>query len=185
MTTCTDANGTVRIWDTTQAEHMLKYEYKVLSGAVRGRAGCIVRMRLLLTRCQTCAGLRTASALWLEATAASRSPRPFCGTGLWFGVCALHHHWPRDSGSSVGTVDGHTKAVNSVDFRSTRSVSLCPSCPDSRARQPLQRRHGQRGHAHGLLPRPALQAGPSQQGAMHALGVGPLSLARTTPASST
>jgi hypothetical protein len=34
--TFTDTNGTVRIWDTTQAEHILKYEYTVLSGAVRG-----------------------------------------------------------------------------------------------------------------------------------------------------
>jgi WD40 repeat protein len=30
-----DVSGNVRIWDTTQPEHMLKYEYRPLSGAIK------------------------------------------------------------------------------------------------------------------------------------------------------
>lgn len=31
----TDVSGKLRIWDTTQAEHILKYEYQPLSGAIK------------------------------------------------------------------------------------------------------------------------------------------------------
>ena len=30
-----DVSGKLRIWDTTQAEHILKYEYQSLSGAIK------------------------------------------------------------------------------------------------------------------------------------------------------
>lgn len=30
-----DVSGKLRIWDTTQADHLLKYEYQPLSGAIR------------------------------------------------------------------------------------------------------------------------------------------------------
>lgn len=30
-----DASGKIRIWDTTQKEHMLKYEYTPISGKVK------------------------------------------------------------------------------------------------------------------------------------------------------
>lgn len=31
----TDASGKIRIWDTTQKEHILKYEYQPISGKIR------------------------------------------------------------------------------------------------------------------------------------------------------
>lgn len=30
-----DASGKIRIWDTTQKEHLLKYEYQPISGTVK------------------------------------------------------------------------------------------------------------------------------------------------------
>ena len=30
-----DVSGKLRIWDTTQKEHLLKYEYQPLSGAIK------------------------------------------------------------------------------------------------------------------------------------------------------
>ena len=30
-----DVSGKIRIWDTTQKEHLLKYEYQPLSGAIK------------------------------------------------------------------------------------------------------------------------------------------------------
>ena len=30
-----DVSGKLRIWDTTQAEHILKYEYQPLSGTIK------------------------------------------------------------------------------------------------------------------------------------------------------
>ena len=30
-----DVSGKIRIWDTTQKEHILKYEYQPISGAIK------------------------------------------------------------------------------------------------------------------------------------------------------
>jgi len=32
---CADQSGKVRIWDTTQKEHILKHEYQPISGAIK------------------------------------------------------------------------------------------------------------------------------------------------------
>ena len=32
---CADQSGKVRIWDTTQKEHILKYEYQPISGPIK------------------------------------------------------------------------------------------------------------------------------------------------------
>ena len=32
---CADNSGKIRIWDTTQAEHILKYEYQPISGVIK------------------------------------------------------------------------------------------------------------------------------------------------------
>ncbi len=34
-TLCADASGKIRIWDTTQKEHILKYEYQPISGKIK------------------------------------------------------------------------------------------------------------------------------------------------------
>lgn len=33
--TCTDVSGKIRIWDTTQKEHILKYEYQPIAGSIK------------------------------------------------------------------------------------------------------------------------------------------------------
>lgn len=35
LSVCADQSGKVRIWDTTQKEHILKYEYQPISGAIK------------------------------------------------------------------------------------------------------------------------------------------------------
>ncbi len=118
-----------------------------------------------------------------------RRPRVVCQGHPVGQVCALAR--------AVNIITGHATAARrsapSTDTprRSTLSTSA-PLGPwpstlraSTHASQPLQRRHGQRGHAHGLLPRPALQAGPSEQGGICVLGPVLLSLGRTTRASST
>ena len=36
-----------------------------------------------------------------------------------------------DSGSSVGTVSGHSKAINSVDYKPTRPFRICTAGEDT------------------------------------------------------
>lgn len=35
FSTVLDASGKIRIWDTTQKEHLLKYEYNPISGTIK------------------------------------------------------------------------------------------------------------------------------------------------------
>lgn len=35
FSTLLDASGKIRIWDTTQKEHLLKYEYNPISGKIK------------------------------------------------------------------------------------------------------------------------------------------------------
>ena len=41
-----DVSGAVRIWDTTQEDHILKYEYRPLSGAIRGMLHTVLLYRI-------------------------------------------------------------------------------------------------------------------------------------------
>jgi len=82
-----DVSGTIKIWDTTQAEHVLKIELKMLSGPI------------------------------LDLQWSDDSKRIVCsGDGKErFGAVFLF-----DSGSSVGEITGHSKAISSCDFKQTR-----------------------------------------------------------------
>eukprot|EP00054_Salpingoeca_dolichothecata_P016768 m.98917 g.98917 ORF g.98917 m.98917 type:complete len:613 (-) comp22138_c0_seq1:57-1895(-) len=93
-----DASGVVRIWDTTQEEHMLKYEYRPLSGAIKDIAWSPDSKRIVVG-----------------------------GEGRdEFGRCFL---W--DSGSSVGQIVGHSKSLNSVDYRSIRPFRVVTGSEDN------------------------------------------------------
>ncbi|CAH8495330.1 unnamed protein product [Schistosoma turkestanicum] len=82
-----DNNGKVRIWDTINQEHVLKYEYQPLMGNINDLAWTSDNNRILV---------------------GGNSPSKF---GAVFIV---------DTGSSVGTITGMSRSVNSVDFRPAR-----------------------------------------------------------------
>ena len=44
-----DVSGKLRIWDTTQKEHILKYEYQPLSGAIKDIAWSPDSKRIVVT----------------------------------------------------------------------------------------------------------------------------------------
>ncbi|KAK3751361.1 hypothetical protein QZH41_009304, partial [Actinostola sp. cb2023] len=92
-----DASGKIRIWDTTQKEHILKYEYQPLSATVKDIAWSPDSKRLVVV-----------------------------GEGREKFGCAIL--W--DSGSTVGKIDQHTKAINAVDYRSARPFRVCTASED-------------------------------------------------------
>ncbi len=92
-----DVTGKIRIWDTTQKEHILKYEYQPLSGKINDIAWSPDSKRIAV-----------------------------CGKGREnYGAVFL---W--DSGSSVGQVDGHSKDINSIDYKPTRPFRLITGSED-------------------------------------------------------
>lgn len=93
-----DVSGKLRIWDTTQAEHILKYEYQPLSGAIKDIAWSPDSKRIVVT---------------------GDGREKFGNVFLW------------DSGSSVGNVTGHSKAINAVDYKPTRPFRICTASEDS------------------------------------------------------
>jgi WD40 repeat protein len=92
-----DVAGNVRIWDTTQAEHPLKIELKVLSGPVLDIDWSDDSKRLAVV---------------------GDGKEKFGAVLMW------------DSGSSVGEITGHSKAINSVAFKPTRPYRLVTGSED-------------------------------------------------------
>lgn len=92
-----DTEGKLRIWDTTQQEHLLKYEYQILSSAIQDIAWSPDSKRIVV---------------------AGNGRDKFGSVFLW------------DSGSSVGNIDGHSKAVNAVDYKPTRPFRICTASED-------------------------------------------------------
>ncbi|XP_078354362.1 WD repeat-containing protein 1-B-like [Oculina patagonica] len=93
-----DVSGKLRIWDTTQEEHILKYEYQPLSGAIKDIAWSPDSKRIVVT---------------------GMGREKFGNVFLW------------DSGSSVGQITGHSKAINAVDYKPTRPFRICTASEDS------------------------------------------------------
>lgn len=92
-----DASGKIRIWDTTQKEHILKYEYQPISGAIKDIVWSPDSKRIAI-----------------------------CGQGREkFGHVFL---W--DSGSSVGEITGHSKFLNSIDYRPVRPFRVVTAGED-------------------------------------------------------
>ncbi|XP_020619123.1 WD repeat-containing protein 1-B-like isoform X1 [Orbicella faveolata] len=112
-----DVSGKLRIWDTTQKEHLLKYEYQPLSGAIKDIAWSPDSKRIVV-----------------------------CGEGREkFGSVFL---W--DSGSSVGSIDGHNKSINAVDYKPTRPFRICTASEDKEVGffegPPFKFHHFSKGH---------------------------------------
>eukprot|EP00160_Parvularia_atlantis_P006594 Unigene1576_Nuclearia_a/m.4892 Unigene1576_Nuclearia_a/g.4892 ORF Unigene1576_Nuclearia_a/g.4892 Unigene1576_Nuclearia_a/m.4892 type:complete len:601 (-) Unigene1576_Nuclearia_a:89-1891(-) len=92
-----DAAGNVRIWDTTQAEHLLKTEVKVISGEIKDLAWDSESKRII----------------------AVGQGQEYFGRAFMF-----------DSGSSVGEISGHSKAINTVDIKATRPYRAATGSDD-------------------------------------------------------
>jgi WD40 repeat protein len=94
-----DVSGKIRIWDTTQKEHILKYEYQPIAGAIKDIAWSPDSKRIAV-----------------------------CGEGREkFGHVFL---W--DSGSSVGEIMGHSKFINSIDYRPSRPFRVATGGEDKK-----------------------------------------------------
>eukprot|EP00730_Choanoeca_flexa_P020461 TRINITY_DN9992_c0_g1_i3.p1 TRINITY_DN9992_c0_g1~~TRINITY_DN9992_c0_g1_i3.p1 ORF type:complete len:597 (+),score=141.68 TRINITY_DN9992_c0_g1_i3:51-1841(+) len=93
-----DVQGRVLIWDTTQEDHSVKYEYRPLAGRIADLAWSEDSKRIVV---------------------GGESGEKFAHAFLW------------DSGSSVGSLDGHSKRVNSIDFKQTRPFRVVTASEDS------------------------------------------------------
>ncbi|XP_061641252.1 WD repeat-containing protein 1 [Phyllopteryx taeniolatus] len=93
-----DTTGKLRIWDTTQKEHLLKYEYTPLSGKVKDIAWTADNKRIAVV---------------------GEGREKFGSVFLW------------DTGSSVGSVSGHSKLINSVDIRHKRPYRMVTGSDDN------------------------------------------------------
>jgi len=92
-----DITGSVRIWDTTQKEHILKIELKPISGPILDLQWSDDSKRIVV-----------------------------CGEGKEkYGAVFL---W--DSGSTVGEIAGHSKAISSCDFKQTRPYRVATGSED-------------------------------------------------------
>eukprot|EP00123_Amoebidium_parasiticum_P017958 comp24046_c0_seq1/m.43132 comp24046_c0_seq1/g.43132 ORF comp24046_c0_seq1/g.43132 comp24046_c0_seq1/m.43132 type:complete len:600 (-) comp24046_c0_seq1:168-1967(-) len=92
-----DITGKVKIWDTTNVEHLLKYEYQPLSGPVKDLVWSDDSKRIIV---------------------AGDGREKFGAAFLW------------DSGSSVGEISGHSKAINSIDLKQSRPYRAATASED-------------------------------------------------------
>ncbi|XP_048389488.2 WD repeat-containing protein 1 [Stegostoma tigrinum] len=82
-----DTSGKIRIWDTTQKEHLLKYEYQPFAGAIK-------------------------DICW------SGDSQKVATVGKGKEIFGAVFQW--DTGTSVGSITGHSKVVNSIAFKPNR-----------------------------------------------------------------
>ncbi|KJE94355.1 WDR1 protein [Capsaspora owczarzaki ATCC 30864] len=92
-----DESGKIRIWDTVNKEHILKYEYRPLSGAIKDIGWSEDSKRIV---------------------AVGDGRESFASVFLW------------DSGSTVGEILGHNKAINSVAFKQQRPYRIATAGED-------------------------------------------------------
>eukprot|EP00127_Corallochytrium_limacisporum_P003952 Clim_evm1s156 gene=Clim_evmTU1s156 len=93
-----DAAGNVRIWDTTQKEHILKAEFRPITGCVRDIAWSPDNQRIIV---------------------AGEGKESFATVFIW------------DTGSTVGTIEGHQKQILSCDFKQTRPFRIVTGGEDN------------------------------------------------------
>ena len=92
-----DDSGKLRIWDTTQAEHILKNEFTPFGGSIKDLSWSPDNQRIV------CAG---------------DGKESFASVFL------------SDTGTTTGTVGGHSKAINSCDFKPTRPFRIVTGSED-------------------------------------------------------
>lgn len=93
-----DVSGKVRIWDTTQKEHILKAEYQPFAGNVKDLAWSADSQRIV-------------------AVGEGREK---------FG-----HVFMMETGTSVGEIAGHSKIINSCDFKPSRPFRIITGSEDN------------------------------------------------------
>ncbi|XP_006815647.1 WD repeat-containing protein 1-B-like [Saccoglossus kowalevskii] len=93
-----DVSGKIRIWDTTQKEHILKYEYHSLGGQIKDIAWSPDSKRIV---------------------AVGDGREKYGNVFMW------------DTGTTVGEIIGHSKAINSVDFKSSRPFRIVTASEDN------------------------------------------------------
>ena len=93
-----DVSGKVRIWDTTQKEHILKNEFQPFAGVVKDVAWSADSQRIV-------------------AVGEGREK---------FG-----HVFMAETGTSVGEIAGHSKTINSCDFKPSRPFRIITGSEDN------------------------------------------------------
>jgi len=93
-----DISGKVRIWDTTQKEHILKNEFQPFAGVVKDLAWSADSQRIV-------------------AVGEGREK---------FG-----HVFMMETGTSVGEIAGHSKTINSCDFKPSRPFRIITGSEDN------------------------------------------------------
>uniref|UniRef100_UPI00398EB143 WD repeat-containing protein 1 n=1 Tax=Pristiophorus japonicus TaxID=55135 RepID=UPI00398EB143 len=92
-----DISGKIRIWDTTQKEHLLKYEYQPFSGVIKDICWSGDNQKVAV---------------------AGEGKQIFGAVFQW------------DTGSTVGTLSGHSKIVNSISFKPDRPFRVVTGSDD-------------------------------------------------------
>ncbi|XP_078400925.1 WD repeat-containing protein 1 [Cetorhinus maximus] len=92
-----DVSGKIRIWDTTQKDHLMKYEYQPFAGVIK-------------------------DICW------SGDSQKVAVAGKGKEIYGAVFQW--DTGTSVGSLTGHSKVVNSIAFKPNRPFRVVTGSDD-------------------------------------------------------
>lgn len=93
-----DQHGKIRIWDTTQKEHILKNEFQPFAGIVKDLAWSADSQRIV---------------------------------AVGEGRERFGHVFAMDTGTSIGEIAGHSKIINSCDFKPSRPFKIITGSEDN------------------------------------------------------
>lgn len=93
-----DQHGKVRIWDTTQREHILKNEFQPFAGVVKDLAWSADSQRIV---------------------------------AVGEGRERFGHVFAMETGTSIGEIAGHSKVINSCDFKPSRPFKIVTGSEDT------------------------------------------------------
>lgn len=93
-----DQHGKVRIWDTTQKEHILKNEFQPFAGVIKDLAWSADSQRIV---------------------------------AVGEGRERFGHVFAMDTGTSIGEIAGHSKIINSCDFKPSRPFKIVTGSEDT------------------------------------------------------
>jgi WD40 repeat protein len=93
-----DQHGKIRVWDTTQKEHILKNEIQPFSGIVKDLAWSADSQRIV---------------------------------AVGEGRQRFGHVFSMDTGTSIGEISGHSKVINSCDFKPSRPFKIITGSEDT------------------------------------------------------
>lgn len=93
-----DQHGKVRVWDTTQKEHLLKNEIQPFAGVVKDLAWSADSQRIV---------------------------------AVGEGRQRFGHVFSMDTGTSIGEISGHSKIINSCDFKPSRPFKIVTGSEDT------------------------------------------------------